>query len=343
MSEKNKPVCIVVLGMHRSGTSLITKGLDSLGVYLGDKFVPTEIDNPKGYWENEKIVELNNSILSFFCLNLYGTKHISESEISTIPVDYYREAISIINSLKTRNLFGFKDPRTTRLILFWKKILLHCEIEAKYVIAIRNPISVSSSLKKRDNLHPTHSQLLWLLHVLPPLYHVIDEKKIIIDYDCFLENPNFFLKKISEKLLSQNINDQQIYQYINSFIDPSLKHNSNTYEVLETSDDLLLLTIKTYKILRQASLTENDCNQDMFKALVVNLNNELASLALIFDLVNFQINKYENICWELYDTKTKLSSMIIHPLIKFILVFGELPGLKKLKRQILDVYKKTTI
>ena len=51
----NKKV-VLILGMHRSGTSVLSAGLQSMGVYLGDKLFSPESDNPKGNYENEKIV-----------------------------------------------------------------------------------------------------------------------------------------------------------------------------------------------------------------------------------------------------------------------------------------------
>ena len=61
-----KPQIVCVLGMHRSGTSLITRVLNLLGVYLGPDahlMTPNE-NNPSGYWEHQLITDLNDEILS---------------------------------------------------------------------------------------------------------------------------------------------------------------------------------------------------------------------------------------------------------------------------------------
>ena len=49
---------IIVLGMHRSGTSALTGVLNRVGVNLGDNLVAPEADNPAGYWEN---LDVNNA------------------------------------------------------------------------------------------------------------------------------------------------------------------------------------------------------------------------------------------------------------------------------------------
>jgi len=54
---------IVVVGMHRSGTSAVARALAALSVYLGDNFLDAQPENPTGYWEDRGIVELNERVL----------------------------------------------------------------------------------------------------------------------------------------------------------------------------------------------------------------------------------------------------------------------------------------
>jgi len=55
---------IVVLGMHRSGTSAVTKSLELMGVGLGDKLHPAGFDNPKGFWEDRVCIQINGRFLN---------------------------------------------------------------------------------------------------------------------------------------------------------------------------------------------------------------------------------------------------------------------------------------
>jgi hypothetical protein len=59
---------VLVLGMHRAGTSLVTCGIKALGIYMGDDFVDPQFDNPRGYWEDRNVVDLNQRVLSAFGL-----------------------------------------------------------------------------------------------------------------------------------------------------------------------------------------------------------------------------------------------------------------------------------
>ena len=55
---------VVILGMHRSGTSLVTKSIELLGYTLGDNLMPSGVDNPKGFWEDLDIVQFNDKLLA---------------------------------------------------------------------------------------------------------------------------------------------------------------------------------------------------------------------------------------------------------------------------------------
>jgi hypothetical protein len=54
---------VVVLGMHRSGTSAITKGLELFGMDLGQNLLAANEYNPKGYFEDNQLVNINDNIL----------------------------------------------------------------------------------------------------------------------------------------------------------------------------------------------------------------------------------------------------------------------------------------
>ena len=51
---------MIVVGMHRAGTSAITRGLTAIGVEVGDDLLPSQADNPKGFWENRAIVDIDD-------------------------------------------------------------------------------------------------------------------------------------------------------------------------------------------------------------------------------------------------------------------------------------------
>src|ERR1700737_74967 len=107
---------VAVLGMHRSGTSLLTRGLKSLGIYLGDDFVDTQFDNPTGYWEDRNIQDINERVLKAFGLKWESAVFLKDAQWEEPEIEAIRlEAIEYIRAnFLAHPLWGFKDPRTLR-------------------------------------------------------------------------------------------------------------------------------------------------------------------------------------------------------------------------------------
>ena len=113
---------IAVLGMHRSGTSAITRGLELLGVGLGSNLHPAGFDNPKGFWEDRRVIQINEELLAlqgsaYDRLGLAQQALPSGAKLSHIKL----KAIQLLQTQLTagEGIWGFKDPRTCRLLPFW--------------------------------------------------------------------------------------------------------------------------------------------------------------------------------------------------------------------------------
>ncbi len=61
-----KQTIVCIAGAHRSGTSMLTRLLHSLGLALGpqEDLMPAAADNPEGFWENLRVVRLNDELLN---------------------------------------------------------------------------------------------------------------------------------------------------------------------------------------------------------------------------------------------------------------------------------------
>ena len=115
---------IVVLGMHRSGTSVIARGLQVMGVKLGNKFLPSREDNITGFWEDVDLNALNVEMLKSLNNDWHFLTPIQPDDVETLRRNgYFGRAIKMLQK-KTSNIqvFGFKDPRVAKLLLFWKEV-----------------------------------------------------------------------------------------------------------------------------------------------------------------------------------------------------------------------------
>lgn len=227
--------------MHRSGTSLLTRGLEALGVSLGNRLLPVAEDNPKGFWEDLDINALNVALLQALGHDWHTFTPILASELALPLVTKFKlRALEILRErLSGMDCFGIKDPRIPRLLPFWQDVFAHLQVEVSYIVVCRNPMSVARSLAKRNGFDLEKGYYLWLEHTLQSLVGTEHRKRIVTDYDRFLENPVVELGRIAQGLsLTLNASDPRVPEFTTSFLDGALRHNHYQVEDLAMDNAL---------------------------------------------------------------------------------------------------------
>ncbi|WP_337104130.1 sulfotransferase [Paenibacillus sp. YIM B09110] len=195
---------IIILGMHRSGTSLIARTVGSLGVYLGQDadMMPQGEDNPEGFWELTSIVQLHEKILNKLASSWDTTKPLPDEWWLSNDIEPFKnEMKNIISSyFSGKKVWGWKDPRTCLLLPLWKEVLKELHIDASFVLCVRNPLGVAASLNKRDRFSFEKSYALWSLYTLHGLYYSNGEKRTVISYEELMEKPNEVCQRLQKFL-----------------------------------------------------------------------------------------------------------------------------------------------
>lgn len=190
---------IVVLGMHRTGTSLTMAALEALGVDAGSHLLPPGPDNETGYWEDKSVIDLNDRLLAVMGKTWYSLAPITESDWALAEVDNLRcEAAALLkNHFAHSTSWGFKDPRCLRLWPFWRRVLNEMGVPVKCVVTYRHPESVAASLAHRNQFAPARSYFLWLAHYVPFLDQLLSKPCIFIDYDQFIDQPTEVMDRLT--------------------------------------------------------------------------------------------------------------------------------------------------
>jgi hypothetical protein len=241
--------------MHRSGTSALARGLQMLGVYLGNNFLSPRPDNPTGYWEDRNICEINERLLAALGLKwedvaMIGDDRWSEPEVEALRV----EAVGYLESqFVSHPLWGFKDPRTIRLLPFWKSVLRHLDVDECYLVVIRNPRSVAISLFQRSSMDVLTGHLLWLVYVVPYLNDIANRPFIVADYDIVMAEPQRQLERIARglNLPLDDTNKAARVQFASDFLDPNLRHSFFNQSDFDLSPDIPPLSREAYLWLRR--------------------------------------------------------------------------------------------
>jgi len=195
----------IILGMHRSGTSLLAGLLHHSGITMGEDkvFIPRPSpENPRGFYENILFRRLNDRILKKQGYIVKKWKPYLACEPA--PSKMQRRKMShLIETYNTRySHWGWKDPRQMLTAACWFQLLQEMGLfeQVRIVFTIRHPLSVALSMKNRGNVETMEQgMLVWELYNRHCL-QTIDEYKpscFYLEMEDFSSNQNEVIKEVS--------------------------------------------------------------------------------------------------------------------------------------------------
>ena len=262
-----KQTCILVLGMHRSGTSALTGVLQWLDIELGSKLGQASEDNQKGFFENTFIVEFNEKILNKMNSSWDDIFFNFDSMKDQITYDEKEELKSILlKEFSNSKLFAIKDPRICYLFPLYEEVLNKLNIDIKVLIPYRNPQEVIKSLQKRNNFKPEKSLMLWMSYFFHAENYSRKYKRSFLKFDDLINNAEFVITSV-DQLLELNLSNyyKKNKIHIESFLEKSLKHQNMLQIEFPNIFNKLL---KKLEILNFDSLTHID--NSIFEILYVD-------------------------------------------------------------------------
>ena len=168
MNGGAKKTAILVAGMHRSGTSALTRVLNIVGCDLPGVLVTPKGNNERGFWESRAIFELNQEIFASAGSTWDDWRPFEHEWYASPVAEEFRERAQELlqGEFGSSRLFVLKDPRICRLLRFWIEAVEAFGARPLVVVPIRSPVDVALSLEARDGIDPSVGCLIWLRNVL---------------------------------------------------------------------------------------------------------------------------------------------------------------------------------
>lgn len=186
-----------VLGVGRSGTSLGARALNVLGVDLGpeDTMLPPSEVNPKGFWEQREVIELNGEILAALGGDWWCPPPRPPGWERADSMDVFRARIAdlVERYFGRSSRWGFKDPRTTLTLPLWRSVVG----EFDHVICLRNPLEVMASAE--GALPEGVSEIaLWTHYTCEALRLTAGRRRVFVFYEEWLSDADGVGRRLGE-------------------------------------------------------------------------------------------------------------------------------------------------
>lgn len=222
---------IAVLGMHRSGTSMVAHLLSLCGLDLGpaESLVPATADNTDGHWEHVEFVRLNDELLAAAGGDWQHPPTKTPDWAGDPAFAPMRaKASRLIRSFSGRDLWGWKDPRTSLTLGFWQSLLP----DLGEVVCVRNPLEVACSLRHRGGSGYAYGLDLWANYAVA-LERSARPGRVVTHYESYFRDPVAELRRVLGAL-GLTV-DPEALARCRETVKPSLRHGRfSTADVAET-------------------------------------------------------------------------------------------------------------
>ena len=233
--EKKRTGGFVLLGMHRSGTSMLGGLLVSMGYHVGRPLIGEKPDNPKGFFEllpvviqNDEFLKAQNCNWAANMIRYKPERGIQDFTDKIVPDNEMKKSLSFLNN-PTNYPWMQKDPRMCITLPTWLPFL---DTQPAVLFTYRHPLHVALSLKRRQNMSYEQSLRLWIVYNMRALQNSKDLCMVTSSNSAILKDPLNEVQRISDHLTNKcnvpgpphKLNNA----IVNKFVDTSLQHAKDT-------------------------------------------------------------------------------------------------------------------
>ena len=268
--ERASRTAILVLGMHRSGTSALAGALIRLGAAPPATLMTPLEANPLGYWESRLFMDFHDRLL-----DAAGSAwdHWTPFNADAIGFDHTAQLSDNFERLLCGEfgdapLFVMKDPRICRFVPFWLRNLRAANIDAAAVIPLRSPLAVAQSLAARDGMGIPHALLLWLRHVLEAEIGTRGGNRCIVRYEDLLTDWHAVVDTIAARLnIEWPIAPADVEHEMADFLRRELCHHAERFDHLPVAAPLSDWVLRANAALEALARDDSPAAIDAYEQL----------------------------------------------------------------------------
>jgi hypothetical protein len=243
---------IVVLGMHRSGTSALAGVLCGLGAAAPKKtLMGPHPCNQRGLFEALGLAQAHDEFLAAAGSCWHDWRKFDLPWAQSQAAAQYSANIKTVltEEFGDEPMILLKDPRICRFVPYTLSLLADLNVSPIAVLPVRNPLEVALSLQRRDNFTVPKSMMLWLRHVLDAEYFSRNLPRYFLPYEGLLQNWRHHVDRLAEQTdVAWPDRSDRSGAGIDQFLTTELYHERATWDETKDNGEVLELARHTYRI-----------------------------------------------------------------------------------------------
>lgn len=229
---------LLILGMHRSGTSALSRVCNLLGAELGPRLLEAAEDNERGFWEHKDILDLQEDLLDAALSHWNEITPVNLESLAGETSEKFKQALQ---SILTRDfqhapLWAVKEPRLSLFLPLWRAPLSALDADINCILCLRHPLEVAASLTRRNKMPASTGVALWLHYTLMAELHSRPYPRMVVSYASLLGDWRGCTRRIAETLrFSWMRSENEAGAQIDAYLSPALKHHEADKELSDES------------------------------------------------------------------------------------------------------------
>lgn len=213
---------ILILGMHRSGTSATARLVGMMGAYFAPEGVELgpKPDNPRGFWERRDVLQLNDELLKLQNCRWDNLAHWSFERAGQTTPALQQRMQAVIHNLDAHAPWFLKDPRLCLTLPAWLPLMG----SPVATVAYRDPREIALSLQTRASMPLEYGLALWEIHAVGLLNHSMHVPRCFVRHNDILAHPVKTCQSLLDQLTGLGVPhlSMPLPDTIRAFIDPRL-------------------------------------------------------------------------------------------------------------------------
>lgn len=261
-SEYNKPRVLLILGMHRSGTSATARVANLLGATLGTNLIEPAEDNPDGFWEHADVVSINEELLASLGRTWYDMREMPANWMQSEASAHTRGRITelMATEFAGASFIAIKDPRMCLTSALWVEVLNGLGYDVNCLFVVREPREVVNSLHVRNKWAKEPLFLMWVQYVIEATVGTRGSPRTLITFDQLLDNWSATMQRVAEKLAITWAGGEAVEKDVSAFLKKGNRHHvaASSLQPLNADDAIPLFAVDVYNLCLGIASSEKD-------------------------------------------------------------------------------------